>query len=108
MESSLNPEVIVAALTLATVVFNAINQKKIKKQVTETNDAVNHRHDKEPINGEAPPKLYDLVIDNHLKITELTEWKDGFKLKDSGDVDDLFNRIETIEENQKEGIEEDE
>lgn len=105
MESSLSPEVIVAALTLATVVFNAINQKKIKRQVTETNDAVNHRHDKEPINGEAPPKLYDLVIDNHLKITEITEWKNGFKLKDSGDVDDLFNRIETIEENQKEGIE---
>jgi hypothetical protein len=67
--------VVVALLTFLTVVWNSFKQHKIEKSTNEINDAVNNRHLKSDSKGNVPPKLYDLVIDNHLKITELYKWK---------------------------------
>jgi hypothetical protein len=77
----------------------------IAKQVNQVNDAVNHRHKRKTSNGETPPKLYDLAIENHQKIVEnhqridglsedlgeLVEWKRSY---DGGPMD---NGVKVIE-----------
>jgi hypothetical protein len=67
-----------AILSLLTAYF----QWKAKKDISEVNDAVNHRHDKA---GEGALKLYDLVWENHKRSNELIEWKRGY---DEGPLDD--------------------
>jgi len=95
--------VVVAALTFLTVVYNSINQRKIEKHVSETNDAVNNRHKKVDKNGNVPLKLYDLVIENHGRIEDLSDWKDGFdgsRLGNAEEVNKLCERLDLIEKKQ--------
>ena len=85
-----------ALLTCVTAYF----QWQAKKDVSDINDAVNHRHIKK---GNDALKLYDLVWENHLKSTELIEWKrtyDGGPLDSGTKVEDFFDsttkRLETL------------
>lgn len=75
---------IVGVLTCIVGVLG-IMAKKILALVTETNDAVNRRHERKNHDGEVPPKLYDLAIENHAIAHELKQWKDGYK---GGPLDD--------------------
>jgi hypothetical protein len=59
-----------AILSLLTAYF----QWKAKKDISQVNDAVNHRHEK----GHGALKLYDLVWENHTRSNELIEWKRGY------------------------------
>jgi hypothetical protein len=77
--------VIIAVLTLFGVIFNGLISLMTHKNSKEINDAVNHRHQRADETGKAPPKLYDLAIENHQKIdrTEqkvdsLVEWKESY------------------------------
>ena len=60
-----------AMLSLLTAYF----QWRAKKDISEVNDAVNHRHVKA---GDGALKLYDLVWENHQRANELIEWKRGY------------------------------
>jgi len=95
--------VVVAALTFLTVVYNSINQRKIERHVSETNDAVNNRHKKIDSNGNVPKKLYDLVIENHVNITDLQEWKNGYNgsaMSEADAVNSFCDRLAKIEDQQ--------
>lgn len=96
----LSAEILVAAITsflglcgvIITSVFGYLihkNQNQFKgdfnqskEEISQINDAVNHRHDKK---GQDAPKLYDMMWENHLKADELIQWKRGY---DGGPLDD--------------------
>jgi hypothetical protein len=95
--------VVVAALTFLTVVYNSFTQRRIERTATEVNEAVNMRHTKRDADGNVPKRLYDLVIENHCNIVELSEWKDGFdgsKLGNAESVNKLCDRLDLIEKKQ--------
>jgi hypothetical protein len=95
--------VVVAALTFLTVVYNSFTQRRIERTATEVNDAVNNRHKKTDRNGNVPMKLYDLVIENHGRIEDLSDWKEGFdgsKLGNAHEVNKLCERLDLIEKKQ--------
>ena len=95
--------VIVAALTFLTVVYNSFTQRRIERNTNEVNEAVNMRHLKADENGNVPKRLYDLVIENHGRIEDLSDWKDGFdgsKLGNAHEVNRLCERLDLIEKKQ--------
>lgn len=80
--------------------------RKTEKVLDEINDAVNHRHQRTDANGDTPPKLYDVVLENRERIKELSEWREGYKgsaFGDSGDINDYLTRtdkrFDRLEEN---------
>lgn len=86
--SDLHLQIILGAITLLGVILTSVVgvitayfQSKMKKEVSQVNDAVNHRHEK----GEGALKLYDLVWENHKRASELIEWKRTY---DKGPLDD--------------------
>jgi hypothetical protein len=96
--------VAVALLTFLTVLFNSFKQHKIARDTRDINDAVNHRHNKVDGNGNVPPKLYDLVIENHVNITDLQEWKNGYNgsaMSDASSVNSFCDRLAKIEDKQE-------
>lgn len=96
--------VIVAMLTLATVVYSTNQQRKIQKQADDINDAVNGRHSKKDADGNMPGKLYDLVIENHVNIHVIKKWMEGYdgsSLPDAEAVNDFCERIKKLEEQNK-------
>jgi hypothetical protein len=74
-------------LSLITAYF----QWKAKKDISQVNDAVNHRHEK----GHGALKLYDLVWENHIRSNELIEWKRSY---DKGPLDDGTKVTTFVEE----------
>ncbi len=95
---------VVALLTFLTVIYNGYRQSQTARKTDEINDAVNNRHLRKDYKGNVPPKLYDLAIDNHMKITELAEWKDGYANSPLANPDDIIGfcyRLDEIEKSQK-------
>lgn len=82
-------EVAVGALTLLTALVAVMLQFRQGRQVSEINDAVNHRHEK---HGAEAPKLYDAVMENRVTITRL-----------EGKLEAIATRVGVLEEHDKEG-----
>ena len=96
--------VVVAALTFLTVVYNSFTQKRIERNTNEVNEAVNMRHTKRDADGNVPKRLYDLVIENHVNITDLQEWKNGYNgsvMSDASSVNSFCDRLAKIEDKQE-------
>jgi len=96
--------VVVAALTFLTVVYNSFTQKRIERNTNEVNEAVNMRHTKRDADGNVPKRLYDLVIENHVNITDLQEWKNGYNgsaMSDADAVNSFCDRLAKIEDKQE-------
>ena len=53
------------------------------------------RHERADQNGNVPPKLYDLAIENHAIAKDLQAWKDSYK---DGPLDTGAKVIEFVEE----------
>jgi hypothetical protein len=77
--------IIVAVLTLLGVIVNSFFGFLTHRNAKSINDAVNHRHRRTDTVGKTPPKLYDLAIENHLKlgsvenqVNELVEWRHSY------------------------------
>ena len=90
--------VVVAVITLIGVMITAIFSfltavivSRSGKEVSEINDAVNHRHIKK---GPTALKLYDLVWENHTTAKELIEWKRSY---DKGPLDDGHKVTEFVD-----------
>lgn len=82
----LDPSVIVAVITLLTVIMGGILhmvslylQYHSKQQISQVNDAVNHRH------RTGTPRMYDIILENSMmakrledKTDEIINWKNGY------------------------------
>jgi hypothetical protein len=97
-------QIIVAVITLVGVLYTAWIGYKSHSIAREVNDAVNHRHRHTDENGEVPPKLYDLAINNSLKLDdhkqrlqELQEWKRGYRGSAFPDADSINGFVDSIE-----------
>ena len=99
--------VIIAGITLAGVIFNGLVALRTHRNAKSINDAVNHRHQRKRDDGSAPPKLYDLAIENHQKIerTErkvdsLVEWRESYRdspLNTGAGVDEFMQKFAALE-----------
>lgn len=79
----------------------------IRTDAKDINDAVNHRHRHAGEDGSLPPRLFDLVIENHdiakeirPKVDDLHEWKkgyDGSGLSNAERVNELISRVDHVE-----------
>ena len=79
---TIDSNIIVAIVMVTGVVFTAITscliaywQSKSRKDISEVNDSVNHRHER----GANALKLYDLAFENHQKIDQIVEWQNDFR-----------------------------
>ena len=76
----------------------AVWAAKAKREASQANDAVNHRH------AVGTPRLYDLALRNDERTDELIEWKrgyDGGPLDDGQKVEqfvDEFERLKALQE----------
>lgn len=94
-------QIVLAVITLAGVVItsvvgsiSAFYTSRMRKDVDSVNDAVNHRHLK--TGSSDAPKLYDLAWENHVKVSELIEWKRTY---DGGPFDSGTKVEEYVKQN---------
>lgn len=85
---------------LLTLIVGALGMmaKKILKLCAETNDAVNMQHERKDADGNVPPKIFDLVWENHKKTDELIGWKRGY---DEGPLDNGHKVREFVDDTNK-------
>jgi len=74
--------IIVSLITLVGVFATGVLGYFTNRHARGINDAVNNRHKKKRVNGDLPPKIYDLVIDNDMrttrveaKVDDIVSWK---------------------------------
>jgi hypothetical protein len=97
-------QIVISLITLVGVIITAAMGYYTHRHARDVNDAVNHRHARTDENGNTPPKLYDLAINNSLKLDDHTKrleelqiWKRGYKGSAFPDADAVNGFVDSIE-----------
>ena len=48
-------------------------------------DAVNHRHERTDTNGVAPPRLFDIALENRETLQDIQSWKNSYSDPEGGE-----------------------
>lgn len=63
-------------------------------------DAVNHRHRHTDANGDSPPRLFDIALDNREALQSLKEWQESYQSEGGGPLDSGEKVVEFLERNE--------
>lgn len=66
-------QLIASFATMVLVIVAIVAQYMSRRTLTDINDAVNHRHEKNRENGDPPPKLFDVALLHRLELAQQTE-----------------------------------